>query len=150
MAIIAWTTLITNEEYIPGLINLDYSLKKAGSKYPLFALYTDTLPEEGHAALDARGIPKKHVPYLLPSVHKDYHDDKRFYDCWSKLTAFSLVDFERVVMLDSDMLVMKNMDELMNIPLDDAELGGSGDRVFASTHACLCNPLKKSHYPKDW
>lgn len=150
MAIAAWTTLITNAEYIPGLINLDYSLKKAGSKYPLYALYTDTLPAECHAALDARGIPKKHVPYLLPAVHKDYQDDTRFYDCWSKLTAFSLVDFERVVMLDSDMLVRKNMDELMDLQLDDAELGGRGNRVFAATHACLCNPLKKTHYPKDW
>ncbi|KAK2758368.1 hypothetical protein FQN54_004218 [Arachnomyces sp. PD_36] len=145
-----WTTLITNAAYIPGLITLDYSLKKSGSKYPLVALYTDTFPAEGHAALDARGIPKKHVPYLLPSVHKDYEEDSRFYDCWSKLTAFSLVDFERIVMLDSDMLVMKNMDELMDISLDDAAMGGSGDRVFACTHACLCNPMKKSHYPKNW
>lgn len=114
------------------------------------ALYTDTLPDEGHYALAARGIPRKHVPYLLPSVHKDYKDDTRFYDCWSKLSAFSLVDFERIVMLDSDMLVMKNMDELMDIPLDSPELGGSGNRVFAASHACLCNPLKKSRYPADW
>jgi hypothetical protein len=22
--------------------------------------------------------------------------------------------------------------------------------VFAASHACVCNPLKKPHYPKDW
>ena len=145
-----WTTLITNTAYLSGLLTLDYSLKATGSKYPLVALYTDTFPAEGHAALKARGIPSKRVPYLLPSVSKDYTNDPRFYDCWSKLTPFNLVEYERVVQLDSDMLVLKNMDELMDLPLDGPELAGRGDRVFAASHACVCNPLQKPHYPKDW
>ncbi|KAJ9248774.1 CAZyme family GT8 [Paecilomyces variotii] len=145
-----WTTLITNTAYLPGLLTLDYSLKKVGSKYPLVALYTDTFPPEGHAALDARRIPKQRIPYLLPSAHKDYSNDARFYDCWSKLTPFSLVQYERVVQLDSDMMALQNMDELMELELDAPELGGTGNRVFAATHACVCNPLKKPHYPKDW
>ncbi|KAF2643951.1 glycosyl transferase family protein [Massarina eburnea CBS 473.64] len=145
-----WTTLITNTDYLTGLLTLDYSLKKQGSKYPLVALYTDTFPAEGHAALDARSIPKKHVKYLLPTKGKDYSNDPRFYDCWSKLTPFSLTEYDRVVQLDSDMLVLKNMDELMEMELDAPELGGKGDKVFAASHACVCNPLKKPHYPKDW
>lgn len=88
--------------------------------------------------------------YLLPSVHKDYSNDARFYDCWSKLTPFSLIEYERVVQLDSDMLVFKNMDELMELELDSPNMEGKGDRVFAASHACLCNPLKKPHYPGDW
>ena len=120
------------------------------SKYPLVVLYTDSFPAEGHAALDARGIRKHHVPYLLPRIHKDYVNDVRFYDCWSKLTPFSLVEYDRVVQLDSDMMVLHNMDELMDLPLDPPEMAGSGDRVFAACHACVCNPLHKAHYPKNW
>jgi alpha-N-acetylglucosamine transferase len=116
----------------------------------LIALYTDTFPAEGHAALDARGIAKQHIPYLLPSLSKDYSNDPRFYDCWSKLAPFGLVGYERVVQLDSDMMVLKNMDELMDLELDDASLGGKGNRVFAASHACVCNPLKKPHYPAEW
>ncbi|PWY79375.1 glycosyl transferase family protein [Aspergillus sclerotioniger CBS 115572] len=145
-----WTTLITNTAYLSGLLTLEYSLRKVGSKYPLVALYTDAFPAEGHAALDARGILKQRVPYLLPSVPKDYVNDVRFYDCWSKLTAFSLVEYERVVQLDSDMMVLRNMDELMEIELDPPALAGTGNRVFASSHACVCNPLQKPHYPQDW
>jgi len=100
--------------------------------------------------LDIRKIPKKHVKYLLPSVHKDYSNDTRFYDCWSKLTPFSLTEYERVVQLDSDMVALKNMDELMEMHLDPPDLGGKGNRVFAASHACVCNPLKKPHYPNDW
>ena len=145
-----WTTLITNTKYLSGLLTLDYSLKKAGSQYPLVALYTDTFPLEGHAALDLRGIPKQHIPYLLPSIHKDYSSDTRFYDCWSKLTPFSLTQYDRVVQLDSDMLVLRNMDELMEMELDPPSEAGSGNSVFAASHACVCNPLNKPHYPKDW
>lgn len=145
-----WTTLITNTAYLSGLLTLDASLKYSGSKYPLVALYTDSFPQEGIEALDRRGIPRKKIPYLLPKTHKDFTNDPRFYDCWSKLTPFSLVEYERVVQLDSDMLVLQNMDELMEIPLDGPEEKGEGKRVFAASHACLCNPLKKPHYPKDW
>ncbi|ROV87267.1 hypothetical protein VMCG_10842 [Cytospora schulzeri] len=150
-----WTTLITNTAYLSGLLTLDYSLKKQKSAYPLVALYTDTFPPEGIAALQARGIPHQKIKYLLPSkTTKDYSNDPRFYDCWSKLTPFSLTQYDRVVQLDSDMLVLQNMDELMTMQLDDpavaAEGGPDSKRVFAAGHACVCNPLKKPHYPKDW
>lgn len=52
--------------------------------------------------------------------------------------------------LDSDMLVLRNMDELMELELDPPSAAGKGDKVFAASHACVCNPLKKPHYPKDW
>lgn len=114
------------------------------------ALYTDSFPPEGHKALDIRGIRKQHVPFLFPTSSKDYTNDARFYDTWSKLTIFSLIEYERVVNLDNDMLVLKNMDELMDLPLDEPQLMGTGHRVFAASHACACNPLQKPHYPKDW
>uniref|UniRef100_A0A0B7K6L5 Uncharacterized protein n=1 Tax=Bionectria ochroleuca TaxID=29856 RepID=A0A0B7K6L5_BIOOC len=78
-----WTTLITNLAYLPGLLTLDHSLRKVNSKYPLVAL---------------------RVPYLLPTKSRDYSNDPRFYDCWTKLTPFSLTEYSRVVQLDSDML----------------------------------------------
>jgi hypothetical protein len=48
------------------------------------------------------------------------------------------------------MLVVQNMDELMELELDPPALKGKGNRVFAASHACVCNPLKKLHYPKEW
>lgn len=138
-----WTTLITNTKYMPGLLTLAFSLTKH-SHYPLVALYTDSLEPEGHRALDVRGIYKQRIEYLLPNAHKDYTNDLRFYDCWSKLQPFSLTQYKRVVQLDSDMVVIQSMDELMDMQLD-SETG-----VFAATHACVCNPYKLSHYPKDW
>jgi hypothetical protein len=45
-------------------------------------------------------------------------------------------------MVDSDMLVMENMDELMTMDLPDGHI--------AAIHACACNPRKLPHYPSDW
>ncbi|KAL9108512.1 MAG: hypothetical protein Q9227_006727 [Pyrenula ochraceoflavens] len=145
-----FTTLLTNLEYLTGLLTLHYSLQKSGAQYPLVALVTSSVPSEGLEALRRRSIPTIEIPYLLPGTAKDFKNDPRFYDCWSKLTPFSLTQFQRVVQLDSDMLILKSIDELMDIPLDSPDLGGIGNRVFAASHACLCNPLKKPHYPKDW
>ena len=45
-------------------------------------------------------------------------------------------------MLDSDMIVMRNMDELMEPDL-------ASDWISAA-HVCACNPKKLAHYPEDW
>lgn len=92
------------------------------------------------------------MPFLAPKSGKKYVEDARFNDCWTKLVVFSLTQFSRVVQLDSDMLVLKNMDELMDLALDPPAVSeaGSSKRVFASGHACVCNPLKKPHYPSNW
>ncbi|KAL6864011.1 hypothetical protein J3F83DRAFT_762289 [Trichoderma novae-zelandiae] len=156
VAIVNLPFLITNLDYLPGLLTLNHSLRRAGSKYPLVALYTDAFPQAGHDALRARGIPSQRIEYLVPAAGRDYSHDPRFYDCWSKLVPFSLTQYARIVQLDSDMLVLRNMDELMDLELDPPGLAASsGDasssrRVFAAGHACVCNPLRKPHYPRDW
>ena len=147
---LVWASLITNTKYLPGLLTLDFSLKEAETKYPLVALYTDQLPEEGHKALDVRGIPKRRVDFISPSSERDYSNDPRFFDVWTKLSAFSLIEYEQVILLDGDMLVRSNMDELMDVPLDPVDQQETGKRIFAAAPACACNPFKKSHYPKDW
>lgn len=48
-------------------------------------------------------------------------------------------------MVDSDMLVRRNMDELFDIPL-----GGGSKAEIASGFACTCNPNKIASYPSDW
>ena len=113
-------------------------------------LYTDDLPPDGYEAIIKRGILLQRVEYLLPTIQKDYSNDPRFQACWTKLTPFSLTEYERVVQLDSDMLVLRNMDELMGVELDPPSAEGKGNKVFAASHACVCNPLHKPHYPKDW
>ena len=62
-------------------------------------------------------------------------------DTISSLSIFQPFS-QRVVLLDSDMLIKQNMDELFDFPLNPGWV--------AAAHACACNPRKLAHYPKDW
>ena len=53
-----------------------------------------------------------------------------------------MISSQRIVLLDCDMIVMRNMDELFDIDLPDGWI--------AASHACACNPMKFAHYPTDW
>ncbi|KAH7222606.1 glycosyltransferase family 8 protein [Fusarium redolens] len=150
-----WATLVTNDDYLKGVLTLNYRLRCVKSRYPLLVLYTSSLSQTSVDSLKRRNIPTREVPKLAPTTAKDYTDDPRFNECWTKLIAFSLTDYARIVLLDSDMLPLQNMDELMDLQLDSPSLSGSGDaarskRVFAACHACTCNPLRKPHYPPNW
>ncbi|KAB8217017.1 nucleotide-diphospho-sugar transferase [Aspergillus novoparasiticus] len=150
-----WASLITNLSYLPGILTLSHSLQTTETAYPFIAFYTSTFPAEGLAALHARGIRTQAVPSVQPGQSRVFPQDPRFNETWNKLIVFSLVEYDRIVLLDGDMLVRKNMDELMDMPLDEPGSGLSSEenkqeRVFAASHACACNPLNKPHYPKTW
>ncbi|RGP80286.1 hypothetical protein FLONG3_1587 [Fusarium longipes] len=150
-----WATLVTNAEYLKGVLTLNYRLRFVKSKYPLLVLYTNTFSDDGLEILKERGIKTLEVQRISPATSQEYIDDPRFQECWTKLVAFSLTEFSRIVLLDSDMLPLHNMDELMDVELDSPSLAGArgtdqGKRLFAACHACTCNPLRKAHYPPDW
>lgn len=165
--------MITNLNYLPGLLTLHHSLyhpspdantptsdddnptttpPSHGSRYPFVALYTSSFPADGLKVLQARGIPVQWVPNVTPTITREYAQDPRFAETWTKLVAFSLEEYERIVLLDGDILIRRNMDELMELDLDSKEAleDKTAQRVFAAAHACACNPMKKAHYPAHW
>lgn len=135
-------TLLTNEQYLEGVLTLDFSIKKYRSKYPLVVFHPDTLEKHALDELQKRNIKTKLVNILLPTAHKDYGRDERFYDCWSKLLPHGMVEYDRIVELDADMLLRDNADELMEMTLQPG--------TMAASHACVCNPRNLTQYPRDW
>ncbi|KAI6132726.1 glycosyltransferase family 8 protein [Pisolithus croceorrhizus] len=140
----AYVTLLTKSSYFPAVLVLDYTLRSVGSCYPLVVMVTASLPQECRYVLTGRGIRLRDIANLeaLEGVHSLAHHDTRFHDTWTKLRVFELVEFKRVVLLDADMIVMRNMDELFDIELP-------ADTI-AATHVCACNPRRLPHYPSDW
>lgn len=140
----AYVTLLSKSSYLPGVLVLDYTLRLVGSCYPLVVMVTASLPQECRNVLTGRGIRLRDIANLEPpeGIHSLAHHDTRFRDTWTKLRVFELVEFKRVVLLDADMIVMRNMDELFDVEL-------AADTI-AATHVCACNPRKLPHYPPDW
>ncbi|GAA5822068.1 hypothetical protein JCM11251_004846 [Rhodosporidiobolus azoricus] len=141
----AWSTLLTRTNYLQATLVLHHSLVKSGTKFPLVVFATHELPQIARDVLKQKGIAVRDIAWLEPPKDQQVElaaHDHRFYDTWTKLRVFELEDFDRLVLLDSDMLVLQNMDELLEMPLEQGWI--------AAAHACTCNPKKLSHYPSNW
>lgn len=144
----AWVTLVTRASYLPGAILLGYSLQKSQSQFPLIILTTSTIPNSQirplmrtltnsiHFQIKSLSPPPQNLP---PALIAD-----RFADTWTKLRVFELYKYgcEKLVFLDADMLVRRNMDELfgLDLPRD----------WIAANHVCCCNLDKDSWAPDSW
>ncbi|WRT63975.1 uncharacterized protein IL334_000902 [Kwoniella shivajii] len=141
----AWITLITNPSYIPGLLVLQRTLSSV-SAYPLVVMTTPGLSNSSREIIRSFAIPVIEVPHLSPSEGRHGGFDPsfaRFNDAWTKLQVFGLTQFEKLILIDSDMIFLRGMDELFEYELP-------GEDWIAASPACVCNPFKISHYPKDW
>jgi inositol 3-alpha-galactosyltransferase len=131
----AWVTLLTRTSYLAGAIVLAYTLHKHESKHPLIILITPDFPSnllptlQREASLTNAQI--RLIEHLRPREKFDLIDS-RFDDTWTKLMVFSLVECEKLVFLDADMLVRRNMDELFDVELP-------GRDWIAAVHSCVCN-----------
>ncbi|WWC66588.1 uncharacterized protein I206_100491 [Kwoniella pini CBS 10737] len=141
----AWVTLITNPQYIAGVLTLHRTLISVSS-YPLVVMTTPSLSLESRKIIEYSGIEIIQVPHLSPSSSQHTGFDpsfSRFNDAWSKIGVFNLNQFERIILIDSDMIFLRNMDELFELELP-------GEDWIGASPACICNPFKLSHYPDDW
>jgi alpha-N-acetylglucosamine transferase len=139
----AWATLLTQPGYLVGVRALRASLARVGSAYPLVVVVTDGISDEDRAALTADGCLLREVePIRPPSGLRDSYANARFAEVWTKLNVWRLTEFERLVVLDADMLVTQDMDELFDLALADDEI--------AACHACRCNPNRIATYPASW
>jgi len=104
---------------------------------------TENIESAIAAQLKAEGCVIVAVSALNPQSDLAHHyASARFSEVWTKLRAWQLTDYQRLVFLDADMLVLQNMDELFDI-----ELPVNG---IAACHACRCNPNNIATYPQSW
>jgi len=129
----AWVTLLTQTNYLVGVRTLRASLERSGSPHPLVVMVTDDIDGPSRRVLEDDGCLLRPVePLRPPSNLQDSYANARFAEVWTKLAAWQLTEFERVVFLDADMLVTQNMDELFSLELAPG--------TIAACHACRCNP----------
>ncbi|KAI9591602.1 LPS:glycosyltransferase [Syncephalis fuscata] len=145
----AWVTLLTRDNYLDGARVLCRSLQNTATPYPLIVMYTDTLSESSIERLRLDGALLKRIDLItkddLPLPTENEYLWAYYRDIWTKLRVWQLTDYDRVCFLDSDMVVVRNMDEVF-----DVAIGGSTGFDIAAAHACTCNPLNIAGYPSTW
>lgn len=124
-----YLTALTNERYLPGVMAMARSLHTVETKYPLAVM----IPEEKEEALgravreygilDVPGtflLPKKFEISEIQSFTPPILDYK--FDYWRetffKLRAAGCTEFDKLILLDCDQMVVKNIDHLFDaLPL---------------------------------
>lgn len=139
----AWVTLLTQPDYLVGVKALHRSLKQSNTRWPLVVMTTEAIPQADRDALQAAGCVVQQVDPIYPNRELEQHyASAQFGEVWTKLRTWQLTAYERVVFLDADMLVLRNMDELFTLDL--------GSNQLAACHACRCNPNQIASYPASW
>lgn len=149
-----YITLISSEDYfISGLV-LNKTLRQVQSKYPLIIAITDNLATEKYLNI----LIEEEIAYvIIPQLKyaKPTGFGKRLDNTASKLALFDLNWDDKLIYIDSDTYIRKNIDELFEYPNGAAlyshleKMGMSGLFVFIpkyhdyNIYKCLLNHLEK-------
>jgi len=130
----AYVTLVTNPNYAKGATALVNSLRQTGTKADLVILHTGAFPHADLAPFLDKGCRLIEVAHLSLSdafnqrhargnVHAtapftkgrkpDFHTPL---DNFCKLRLWELTEYERVVFIDADAVVLRNIDRLFGYP----------------------------------
>lgn len=125
----AWVTYVNDDAYLLGAIVLYRSLASTDTRFPFVIMVPSTFK------------PTRDIP---PAVRLHRVDElvsrgsrlacARYASAINKVHAWSLIEFDLLCWLDSDMIVLKNIDGVFGTPL----LKGG----VAAASGCTCNYFK--------
>lgn len=126
----SYVTLLSNDSYLFGVILLNKSLKDTNAQYPLVVLATTDVSKPVLNILEQLGLKYKTVEPIQSDEMLQYNMTinnifaKTWYSCLTKFELFNMIEYEKIVYLDADILVLKNLDHLFKCPHLTSALDG--------------------------
>lgn len=130
----AFVTLVTNADYMRGATALVRSLQLTGTSADIIVMHTGGVPPDALAPLAALGARLRPVDLLPTSdafnarhARARLHEAAPFnkgekplfhtpLDNFAKLRLWQLTDYDRIVFIDADAIVLRNIDRLFAYP----------------------------------
>src|SRR5262249_253339 len=113
----AYASILCNgESYLPGIEALGGSLRASGTQEPMVLMVTQDVRPVTRTRLADQGWTIQEIEPIdnpNPATHQML---PRFGAAYTKLRAWELIEFEKVVLLDADTVVLKNVDDLFERP----------------------------------
>ncbi|CAE7249201.1 unnamed protein product [Symbiodinium sp. CCMP2456] len=144
----AYATLLygTSVEYVRDARVLGFSLRQSGTPHDLVLLHTSDVPEEYLEILGRlwilRPVDRIDAASTLFTPHS------RFRGVFTKLHAWGLIEYDRVILLDLDLLVQENVDSLFELQ-PPAAMWAAGGQVHGR-HIVAPHPFKGYHKVEPW
>jgi alpha-N-acetylglucosamine transferase len=121
-----------------------HSLKKSGTKYPLTVAILKEMSQRGRDLLERAGAIVAEVPIIpkptapLGRGGRTPREDRE--KVFTKLNIWNMTQFDKLLFLDSDTLILRNVDELFDIELKEGEIAAA---IYCSFH-CDCEHVWNS------
>ncbi|XP_020219294.1 UDP-glucuronate:xylan alpha-glucuronosyltransferase 2 isoform X1 [Cajanus cajan] len=121
------TVLHSSEVYVCGAITLAQSLRQTGTKRDLILLTDKSISVPTRVALSEAGWKIRVITRIRnPKAEKGSYNEYNY----SKLRLWQLTDYEKVIFIDSDIIVLRKLDILFEFPQMSAT--GNDQSIFNS------------------
>lgn len=132
----SYVSILSTDSYLLGAIVLHKSLQDTKPKYPFHLLITPNLSPDTVNILHKLNIKTIKIDPIKNPILTD-PKDRRYFN-YSKLNMWGLSQFEKIVYLDADMIVIHNIDELFDKPnLSAVNAGGLVNKDWVQLNSGL-------------
>ena len=119
----AYVSVLSNNSFINGIVMLKQSLNNVNSQYPLYCIVGSEVSQENRKVLEQIGVSiiNRNPDYFEKNKKQQIQiietlDVYGWHKAMLKLEIFNLTEFNKIVYLDADMLVLQNIDHLFDLP----------------------------------
>ncbi|KAL1309580.1 hypothetical protein HN51_052273 [Arachis hypogaea] len=121
------TVLHSSEAYVCGAITLAQSLIQTGTKRDLVLLIDNSISAPKRRALASAGWKIRIITRIRnPRAEKGTYNEYNY----SKFRLWQLTDYDKIIFIDSDIIVLRNLDILFHFPQISAT--GNDQTIFNS------------------
>lgn len=123
----AYVTLLSNKSYLPGVIALQRALRKSKTIYPLYCMLSVSVDKETEENLQKEGVGCLRLQSTATDnkTNQESLNKSHWNNTFDKLFAWGLTQFEKIVFLDCDLLIVQNIDHLFQNETFSAVLADS-------------------------
>ena len=107
-----YVCVLATNNYLNGCLILNENLKHINSKYELLCLINEDITKETRDILDYFNIEYKEVDKITYDVDYEGFQQGYYKNTFDKLSIFKLTEYEKIVYLDLDLLILENIDDL--------------------------------------
>lgn len=126
----SYMTLLSDDSYIYGIILLQKSLQEVNTEYPLEVIVTPNVSKPVLNILEQLNLKYRIIEAIKVDSFIEYNSKVNaiFARTWAltftKFKIFSFTEFDKIIFLDADIMVLKNIDHLFEKPHLTAALDG--------------------------
>ncbi|KAL3617383.1 UDP-glucuronate:xylan alpha-glucuronosyltransferase 1 [Castilleja foliolosa] len=121
------TILHSAHDYVCGAITAAQSIRMSGSTRDLVILVDETISEYHRSGLELAGWKVRTIKRIRnPKAEKDAYNEWNY----SKFRLWQLTDYDKVIFIDADLLILRNIDFLFGMP--EISATGNNGTLFNS------------------